>query len=102
MKRSGHRLSLPHYDWIVSLGRHHFYSRAQAFDFGGADEDHLDGRSAEQTFADGTVNLATVGVAADCDVNCAQAGLGWILDFFGEEDCARARAEARLAVHKFF
>ncbi len=47
----------------------------------------------EPAFADGAVELASVGVAADADVDCAEAGLLGIFNFSGQQDCAGAGAE---------
>ena len=50
----------------------------------------------QAAFADGAVDLASVGVAADADVERAQSGLLRILDFVGEQNCAGAGAEGWL------
>ena len=44
--------------------------------------------------------MASVGVAADADVDCAQAGLLGIFDFGGEQDCAGAGAESWLEANE--
>ena len=100
MKRGGHAPSLAHGYGIVALGGDYFYAFADVFDFGGADEDHFYGRSAEKAFADGAVNLASVGVAADADVEGAQARLLGILDFGREKNRAGAGSESRLGVNE--
>ncbi len=97
MEGCRHHSSLPDGDWIVAFGCDYFYSGADAFDLGGADEDHFDGLFAESAFADGAVDLAAVGVAADADVERAQSGLLWVLYFAGQQDCAGAGAEGWLS-----
>src|SRR6202041_14228 len=56
---------------------------------------------AQSTFADGAVDLASVGVAADTNIECAQAGLLRIFYFGREENRAGAGAERGLDVNKF-
>jgi len=68
MEGRGHNCSLPDGDWIVAFRGDDFDPWADAFDFGGANEDHLERIFTESAFADGTVDLATVGVAADADI----------------------------------
>ena len=52
--------------------------------------------------ADGAVDLASVGVAADADVEGAKAVLRGIFDFFGEKDRPGAGAESWLGSYKIF
>ena len=81
MEGCSHGSSLPDRDWVGALGGDDFDGRADAFDFRGADENHLQWglcefvvkRAEKFAFADGTVELASVGVAADSDVDCAEA-----------------------------
>src|SRR5579863_5890761 len=70
----GHRIALPDGDWIFFLCGYDFDAGAETLDLGGTDENHFDRRSTEDPFTDGAVDLAAVGVAADGDINCAQAG----------------------------
>ena len=86
----------------VPFCREDFDAFADVLDFGGADEDHFDGRGAEETLADGAVDLASVGVAADADVEGAEAWLLGILDLGGEQDGAGAGAEGGLGVDEIF
>src|ERR1700690_2151002 len=104
MEGRGHGASLPDYDWVFlfALGGQDFNTGAETGNFGSADENHFDGRSAELAFADGTVNLAAVGVAADADVDGAEAGLRRILNFLGQQDGSGAGAEAGLGADKVF
>jgi len=71
MESCGHYFSLADGDRIVAFGGDDFDSGADAFDLGGADEDHLDRLIAQSALADRTVDLAAVGVAADADVERA-------------------------------
>jgi len=112
----GHGSSLADGYWIAALGSNDLYAFAYVCDFGGADEDHFEWGFAEggvmrvarviarQEFAlaDGAVDLASVGVAADADVEGAEAFLLWILHFGGEQNCAGAGAEGGFGVDEFF
>ena len=75
MEGGGHRSSLPDGDRVVAFGGDDFDACADLFDFGGADEDHFQRGVAEEALADGAVDLASVGVAADADVEGAEAFL---------------------------
>jgi hypothetical protein len=74
-----------------------FDLRAGAGDARSADEDHLEWAAGEFGGGgeDSGVDLATVGVAFDGDVEGAEGGLGGMLDVFGEEDSAGAGSEGR-------
>ena len=98
----GHDSSLPDGDRVGAFGGDDFYAFADVLDFGGADEDHFQWCGAQEAFADGTVDLAAVGVAANADVECAEAFLFGILHFGGEEDCSGAGAEGGLGVDELF
>jgi len=96
----GHDSSLADGDgiFIFALGGEDFHARADTFDLGSADENHLDWRLAEllfdkSAFADGAVDLSAVGIAADGDVNCSEAFLSGIFNFICEQDGAGAGAE---------
>src|SRR5271165_5321662 len=116
MEGCGHGSSLPDGDRVEAFGGEHFDAVPDVDNFGGADEDHFErglaqycvmriaGAMARQelAFADGAVDLASVGVAADADVEGAEAGLGGVLDFGGEQDCAGACTEGRLGVDEIF
>ncbi len=78
-----HDSSLPHGDWIVTLGGDDFYPGADAFDFRGADKNHFDGFFTEPAFADGAVDLAAVGVAANSDVDRTESRLLRVFHFVG-------------------
>ena len=92
----GHGFPLANGYGVVPFCREDFDAFADVLDFGSADEYHFDGRGAEEAFADGAVDLASVSVAADADVECAEAFLLWVLDFGGEEDGPGACAEGGL------
>src|ERR1700723_3067851 len=104
MEGCSHCSSLPDRDWVGTFSGYDFDGRADAFDFRGADENHLQWgrcefvvkRAEKFAFADGFIELASVGVAADGDVDCAEARLLWIFDFRGQQDRAGAGAEGWL------
>ena len=72
-----------------------FDFRAGAGDARSADKDHLEWAAGEFGWdgEDGGVDLATVGVAFDRDIEGAEGGLGGVLDVFGQEDSAGTGAE---------
>src|SRR5579859_248078 len=106
----GHGSSLPNGYRIGAFGGEDFDAFADALDFRGADEHHLEGRSRgivgeigeEFPFADGAVDLTSVGVAANADVESSKSGLRRIFDFGGEQDCSSAGAEGGLEANKLF
>jgi hypothetical protein len=132
MEGRGHNSSLPDGDWIVAFSRNDFDFRADALDLWCADENHfqrrvLRGRSGLRgssrpisfhsvffqlaltrftqkkfAFADGAVDLAPVGVAADADVERAEAFLFGILYFGGKQDRSRAGTECGFHADKLF
>jgi hypothetical protein len=132
MESRGHNSSLPDGDWMVAFSRNDFDFRADALDLWCADENHLQrrvlrGRSGRRgfsrpiffhpvffqlvlirftqkklTFADGAVDLASVGVAANADVESAQAFLFGILYFGGQQDRSRAGTECGFHSDKLF
>lgn len=110
MKSCGHGPSLPycHRNIIIAFRGDDVDAGADALDFWRADENHLERRCAQLAvqiakkfaFANGTVDLASVGVAADGNIDCAESGLAGILDFRGEQDGSGARAEGGLEAHE--
>src|SRR5437764_13879279 len=74
----------------------------------GWDENHLQGRLIELAiqithqlaFPDRAVDLPSVGIAANPDVERAQPGLWRILDLAGEQNCPRAGAENRFQANE--
>lgn len=110
VKSGGHGSSLPDSDGIGAFRGEDFDAFANALDLGGADEDHFERRSGriagevseEFTFANGAVDLASVGIAADANVEGAESGLRGIFDFGGEQDGASAGAEGGLEADELF
>ena len=110
MECGRHGSSLPDGDGVGAFGGEDFDAFADALDFGGADEDHFERRacrfagevSEEFTFADGAVDLASVGITANADVERPEAGLRGIFDFGGEQDRPGAGAEGGLEADELF
>ena len=103
MERRCHRFSLPHGHRIVSFGRDHFDSGPNALDLGRADEHHLNRSEPDfrqLAFADGAVDLAPIGIAADADIEGAQTCLLRVLDFAGQQDGAGAGSKGRLRTRR--
>src|ERR1035438_7888293 len=102
MEGRRHHTSLPHQHGIVAAFRQDFPSLANSLDPRRANEDHLQRIAAERTgsFDDGGIDLAAIGVAADCNVNRIEAGLMRVLDFLGQHDRAGTGPECRLAMDK--
>src|ERR1017187_841481 len=101
----GHGSSLADGYRVGAFGGNNFHAFSDVLNLGGADENHFHGRGAElvldkSAFADGTVDLASVGVAADADVERAEAFLLGILHFSCQEDCAGACAEGGLGFYE--
>src|SRR5215813_9286797 len=91
-----HGFSLTDRNRVFSFGCDDFDARAKLLNLGSADEHHLEGCTLEQSFANGTVNLASVGIAADADIERTKPGLGRVRDLFGQQDRAGARAKRGL------
>jgi hypothetical protein len=98
----GHDFSLADSDRIITLGGDDFHVLPNALDFWRADEDHFGRAPSEDALADGAIDLASVGVAADGDVERAQAVLLGIVDFVGQENRTGASTERRLPAHELF
>ena len=86
MERRGHRSSLPHGNRVDPFGRDDFHASADALDLGRADKDHFERRISclprpKPAFADRAVELSSVGVAPNADVEGSQAGLLGIFHF---------------------
>jgi hypothetical protein len=96
----GHGFSLLNRYRILPFCSEDFDAFADVLAFRGANENHFDGRCAEEAFADGAIDLASVGVAADSDVEGAQAFLIGILYFGGKEDGSGARAKSGLGANE--
>src|ERR1700682_132989 len=102
MERRGQRLALPDKHGGAAFRRDHFHALAYAFNLRGADEYHFDRIAKKSAFADGAVDLASVSVAADGDIERTQASLLRILDVCGQQDASRARTKGRLRAHELF
>src|SRR2546421_95578 len=83
MKCGSHDSSLPDGDGIAALGGHYFDLRSNALNFRRANKNHLQRRISQFAVANGTVDLAAIGVASDADVESAQPRLLRILHFVG-------------------
>jgi hypothetical protein len=117
MEGRGHDSSLPNGYRVVALSSDDFDSRPDALDLWSADENHFQWRIfcrrswhlvvghfvlKKFAFADGAVDLASVGVAADADVECGEAFLFGILYFVRKQDRSRAGAERGFHSDKLF
>ena len=102
MERSGDGIALFDRDWITAFCGEDFNTGAKSFDLRSADKDHFGRVAVDQTGADGTVDLASVGIAAHGDVECAQRGLRWVRNFFREHDGAGAGTECRFYLDELF
>src|SRR5208282_3955529 len=107
MESCRHHSSLPNRNRVFAFGGENFDVGTDALDFWGANKNHFQWRAfqlvrKESAFADGAVELPPVGVAADADVDGAEAGLLWVFDLSGQQDCSSAGAESGLDPHKFF
>jgi hypothetical protein len=102
MEGCSQRFAVAHEHGIVPFRGNDLDFFADALDFRRADEDHFDGMIFELPFPDGAVELASIGVTADGDVERSQAGLRRIFYLRCEHDCTRAGPERRLGQHKLF
>jgi hypothetical protein len=100
----GHGPSLPdgYGSFVGALGGENFDALADVDNLGSTDEDHFQRGITEPALADGTIDLASVGVAADADVEGSQAFLLGIFNLCGEEDCPGAGPERGLGVDELF
>src|SRR5437764_5104766 len=96
MERCDQRLALGDRHWIVSLSRNRLHLGAHARNLRSADEYHLNRRATEQSLSNRAVDLPSVGVAANANVDCTQSLLCGILDFLGQQNRTCAGAERRL------
>jgi hypothetical protein len=96
VKRGGHGFSLSDNNRIGAFGGEDFYAFSDVFDLRGAYEDHFQGGDSEQSFADRAVDLASVGVAPDPNVESSESFLLWILYLGGEQDCSGTGSKGRL------
>src|SRR5690242_20074943 len=93
MERSGDGIALFDRDWITAFCGEDFNTGAKSFDLRSADKDHFGRVAVDQTGADGTVDLASVSIAAHSDIKSTERGLGWVCNFLGEHYGAGASTE---------
>src|SRR5579863_8027020 len=100
MEGGSHGSSLPDGDRITAFRGDDFDAISYVLYFRGSDEDHFQrpfpdrgvvrittlGLRYEFAFADGAVDLSSVGIAADADVKGAEPGLRRVFYFSGEQD----------------
>jgi hypothetical protein len=106
----GHRSTLPDRHGVGALGGKDFDAFSDVRNFGSTDEDHFQRRLGEPVvevakkfpFADGAVELPSISIATDADIEGAETGLRRILHFFGQKDCASARTESGLKPDEMF
>ena len=104
VESGGHGFSLPDDDGVGAFPGEDFDAFADALDFRSADKDHFErrfirivGEAGQQlALANGAVDLASVGVAADADIEGAESGLRGIFHLGGEENGASTGAESGL------
>ena len=102
VKRRGHDASLPHGDgiFVIAFSSKNFDAGSDAGNLWSTDEDHLDRSVSEFSLADGAVNLAAVGVAADADIERTESGLLRVFHFGRQQDGSGTGAECRVQVDK--
>src|SRR5579862_8073399 len=108
MKRGSHRSSLSNDDRVGPFGSQYFDVGSHLRNFGRADEDHFKRRFGEMAFkvvqefafANRAVNLTSVRIPADPDIECAEAGLRWVLDFRSEQNGSSTSSERGLSHDK--
>src|SRR5277367_1821779 len=92
---------------IVTLGSDNFYAFPDMLDLRGADKNHFQRRLGAITvqqfaFTDGAVDLTSVGIAADANVERAQANLLGIFYFSRQQDRAGAGAKGGFVLDELF
>jgi len=104
VERRGHSTSLPDDDRICSFGGEHLDAFADFLNFWCTDENHFDRRfgtlafeiAQEFSLTDRAVDLPSVRIAADADVEGAESMLARILYLGGEQNRPGAGAERGL------
>src|SRR5208283_200277 len=102
MKRCRHHTSLPHQHRIITTLGKNLDALADSLDERRSNENHLQ-RIATQSAGglnDGGIDLPSISVAPDCDVDCVETRLMRVLHLPGQHDCARTGAEGRLGMNK--
>ncbi len=107
VESGSHDLSFANGYGIVALGCDYFDSGPHAFDLGCADEYHFDRTLLQvlldkSAFTNGTVELTTVSVAADADVNRTEARLLWVFYVGRQQNRARASPKRGLRGDEVF
>src|SRR5437763_569345 len=101
MECRGHGPSLPDRHRVGAFGSQDFDTFPDMGDLRSADKDHFKRRvlqsafdiAHELPFANGAIDLPTVGVAANTYVESIEPGLRRIFDFVRKKDSSRACAE---------
>src|SRR5579863_8317754 len=97
-----HGSSLPNGDGVGAFGGENLDSFSDMRDLWSADENHFQWGffkfapeiADKLALADGAIDLASIGVAPDADVERAESRLGGVFDFLGEKDGTGAGAES--------
>ena len=98
VKRRRHDASLPHGDgiFIIAFSSKNFDAGTDARNLWGTDEDHFHRFISELSLADGAVNLAAIGVAANADIERTESGLLRVFHFGRQQDGSGTGAAAAL------
>jgi hypothetical protein len=106
----GHGSALPDDHGVGAFGGEDFDAFSDVRNSGSTDEDHFQRRLGELAveiakkfpFPDRAVELPSIRIATDADVEGAETGLRRILHFFGQQDCPGARTESGLEPDEMF
>jgi len=100
MECSCHGASLPDGNRIATFRGDDFDFASHPRNFRCANKNHLQRTGAELAFANGAIELASIGVAADADIDRAESGLLRIFHIGGQQDCPGAGTEGGLEAHE--
>src|SRR5437867_253814 len=100
MEGCGDDVTLPDQDGILAFRSQHLHTGAESRYLRSPNENHLDGRSLEPTFADGAIDLAPISIAAHTDINRTETNLLRVFHFPGQKDRAGTGAERRFQTHE--
>src|ERR1019366_1741745 len=102
VKRRRHDASLPHGDgiFIIAFSSKNFDAGTDARNLWGTDEDHFHRFISELSLADGAVNLAAIGVAANADIERTESGLLRVFHFGRQQDGSGTGAESGFQADK--
>src|SRR5271154_720293 len=100
MEGCGHQLSLAHKNGEPLAVGEHFDIGANLRDARRADVDHLQRASGQGSLLgeDRAIDLAAVGIALDRGIEDTEAGLGWMDNFFRQQNAAGAGAKSGLSL----